>query len=1145
LIPSEIPFSLYVTIQLIIFLFLILPGSFSLHPILAPLFFISIQGIIIFSAIKKITKKQQEQKKNYFFILWEIQLFLFIILQIILRPLETFTVEELSPKAIFFVVIMLIFIEVLFLFYAIFKERIITKILLVLATSTTIIVFLIAFFVLLEGIPAFQETNPVDFITSSEWDIYYQQETTETLTLTTQIFDDSFTIDTSNTTMYFTKNQTKNLTVQIINLQNTAQSYQISTDSSLDTKLDNKHITVDAQNEKTIPLKITATHQGITEVTISVTNEKNEITKLKKVTCIIDASDVSIQLEKKEYNLKRDDSQFQIPIKITNNANQTITYNLSLQASSVFIPSFRTIEWENTKTIDNTTESYTFLSFSPFETKDLILNPRFVYKKVGEHPIHIQAVSLNDENLKTNTSIIVRYSRNQLLTTDQYTKETSPKEPANYTIDIESNKNREVNLAFEVIAGNAELSLFFNNEQKNIELGKTISIQPSNTLDNSFFLLIHPNEFDGEIIQTKITLTDPGETPKFGAFPFIVSTFITTLIAVFIAAPLGIGTAIFLAEFTPVRLRKILRPIYELLAGIPSVVYGLWGFITFGPFLQDQIYPFIANTIGKYIPLFSETSSMGRSVLTASIVLSIMIVPIIITLSEDAIRSVSRSLKEGSLALGATRWQTMRHIILPKSKSGIIGSIILGTGRAIGETMAVLMVMGATVRLPSSLFDSGMTMTGAIALFFEGTFNNPSSRHALFGIGSILFIMVFFLNVLILEIQRRTDDENTQNKEGIIKRIKKLMIRNSHSSKSHSNQNKVYSTNQEKTKKFEIIDETSSKKFKIITSSLNPKPTSKNQLLNQEMITTSTSQREQSLNRSKKQKNKKSTNNSIKKARKQQKIMKSIFFTFGAIVSFFIIYILGFVIINGGFSLNLELFLSREISGGKAGGFLNAILGSIYLIAIALFIAAPLSIGSAIYVQEYAKKNNIFTKIILFTSDTLASTPSIIFGAFGFIIFVLYLEFGYSLLAGGITLAFMIIPLMLRSSIEAIKSIPHEINDGALALGATKWQAIRTVIIPPATPGIISGVIIAMGRAIGETAAVLLTAGYATQLPSSLFAGAASMPMLIYSYYTGAVRTPILADKVYTAAFVLILIVLLLNGIARFFSYRASKMMKY
>ena len=1143
LIPYEIPFSLYLTIQLIIFLFFILPGSFSLHPLLAPLFFSIIQGIIILSAITKLTKKQQEKKRNYFFILWEIQLFLFILLQIIFRPLETLTVEELSPNAIFFVVIMLIFIEIIFLFYAIFRERVITKILFVLATSTTIIVFLIAFFVLFEGIPAFQETNPIDFITSSEWDIYYQQETTETLTLTTIISDDSFTVDTSNTTLYFTKDQTKNLTVQITNLETTNQSYQLSVDSPLDTIFDNNYVTVDAQDEKSFTFKIIATHQGISNVTISVTNEENEITRIKKVRCMVDASDVSIHLEKKEYNLKRDDSQFQIPMKITNNANQTITYNLSLQASSVFIPSFRNIAWENTLTMENATESYTFLSLSPFETKNLTLNPRFVYKKVGEHPIHIQAVSVNDENLKTNTSIIVRYSRNQLLTTDQYVKETRPKEPANYTLHIESNKQRPVNLTFELIKGNAELSLFFNDEQKNIEQGKT-SI-PSSMDDEELLLLVNPMEFDGEIIQTKITLIDPGETPKFGAFPFIVSTFITTLIAVFIAAPLGLGTAIFLAEFTPTHLRKILRPIYELLAGIPSVVYGLWGYITFGPFLQDSIYPFIANTIGTYIPLFSETSSMGRSVFTASIVLSIMIVPIIITLSEDAIRSVSKSLKEGSLALGATRWQTMRHIILPKAKSGIIGSIILGTGRAIGETMAVLMVMGATVRLPTSLFDSGMTMTGAIALFFEGTFNNPSSRHALFGIGSILFIMVFFLNVLILEIKRRTDDDIKKNKGALIKKIKKLIMRNNNSSKTRSKQNKVYPANTVKTKKFKIIDEQPSKKFEIITSSLNSKPTSKNQLLNQKTITTTKSQQVQSLHKSEKQENKKLTNNSIKKARKQQKIMKSIFFAFGAIVSFFIIYILGFVIINGGVSLNLELFLTREISGGKAGGFLNAILGSIYLIAIALFIAAPLSIGSAIYVQEYAKKDNIFTKIILFTSDTLASTPSIIFGAFGFIIFVLYLEFGYSLLAGGITLAFMIIPLMLRSSIESIKSIPHEINEGALALGATKWQAIRTVILPPATPGIISGVIIAMGRAIGETAAVLLTAGYASQLPSSLFAGAASMPMLIYSYYTGAVRTPILADKVYSAALILIIIVLLLNGIARIFSYRASKMMKY
>lgn len=211
-----------------------------------------------------------------------------------------------------------------------------------------------------------------------------------------------------------------------------------------------------------------------------------------------------------------------------------------------------------------------------------------------------------------------------------------------------------------------------------------------------------------------------------------------------------------------------------------------------------------------------------------------------------------------------------------------------------------------------------------------------------------------------------------------------------------------------------------------------------------------------------------------------------------------LIWILGDVLIKGIPSLQLHFFLEREIGLGLDGGFLNAIIGSLQLLGLALLIAAPLAIGAAIYIQEYAKHNNPFTRVILFASDTLASTPSIVFGGFGFLFFVVYLHFVYSILAGGFTLAFMIFPILLRTSIEAIKAIPREYYEGSLALGATKWQAIRTVILPPARPGIVSGVILGIGRSIGETAAVMFTAGYSAHIASSILLPAASLPNMIY-----------------------------------------------
>jgi len=164
---------------------------------------------------------------------------------------------------------------------------------------------------------------------------------------------------------------------------------------------------------------------------------------------------------------------------------------------------------------------------------------------------------------------------------------------------------------------------------------------------------------------------------------------------------------------------------------------------------------------------------------------------------------------------------------------------------------------------------------------------------------------------------------------------------------------------------------------------------------------------------------------------------------------------------------------------------------------------------------------------------------------FGFLFFVTYLEFKFSLIAGGLTLGIMIIPLLLRSSIEAIKAVPREYQEGAYALGATKWQSIRTVILPPASPTITSGAIISIGRAIGETAAIMFTAGYSAHIATSIFSAAGSMPNLIYLYYDISSVFPVLGPKVYAAAFILIIVVLLLNFIARMASHRASKMMKH
>ncbi len=231
----------------------------------------------------------------------------------------------------------------------------------------------------------------------------------------------------------------------------------------------------------------------------------------------------------------------------------------------------------------------------------------------------------------------------------------------------------------------------------------------------------------------------------FGALPFIYGTLVTSFLSLLIATPLGIGTAIFLAELSPKWLRRLLQPLVELLAGIPSVIYGLWGIFILSPLMANVVEPFLQNNFG-YLPFF-KGYALGIGFLTASIILAIMIVPFIISVSTEVLSTVPVPLKEGMYALGATRWETLKRISLPFAKSGIFGSIILALARALGETMAVTMVIGNTPKISESLFAPGYSMAAVIANeFTEATTNSYLS--ALVAIAFILLLITLLVNAV-------------------------------------------------------------------------------------------------------------------------------------------------------------------------------------------------------------------------------------------------------------------------------------------------------------------------------------------------------------------------------------------------------------
>ena len=230
----------------------------------------------------------------------------------------------------------------------------------------------------------------------------------------------------------------------------------------------------------------------------------------------------------------------------------------------------------------------------------------------------------------------------------------------------------------------------------------------------------------------------------FGALPFIYGTTVSSLISLLIAVPLSIGVAVFLVEHAPRALSTAISFLVQLLAAIPSVVYGLWGIFVLAPLLRDSVYPRLQSALG-FLPLFRGTPS-GLGLLTAGIILSIMVVPIITAITTDVLRAVPRAQPEAALALGATKWEATR-IMIQNARSGITGAVILGLGRAVGETMAVTMVIGNRPQISTSLLDPSFTIASAIANeFTEAT--SEVYRHALVELGLILFVITFIINAM-------------------------------------------------------------------------------------------------------------------------------------------------------------------------------------------------------------------------------------------------------------------------------------------------------------------------------------------------------------------------------------------------------------
>lgn len=249
-------------------------------------------------------------------------------------------------------------------------------------------------------------------------------------------------------------------------------------------------------------------------------------------------------------------------------------------------------------------------------------------------------------------------------------------------------------------------------------------------------------------------------TEVYGAIVPIFGTLVTSLIALMIAVPVSFGIAIFLTELCPPFLKRPLGIAVELLAGIPSIIYGMWGLFVFAPWFGDNVQPWIMDNIGPlpFIGQYFQGAPMGIGIFTAGLILAIMVIPFIASVMRDVFEVVPAMLKESAYGLGGTTWEVIRHVVLPYTKAGVVGGIMLGLGRALGETMAVTFVIGNSTNLPGSLFDAGNSIASALANEFAeatGVFH----MSALIELGLILFFITFVVlacsKLLLMQLKKQ------------------------------------------------------------------------------------------------------------------------------------------------------------------------------------------------------------------------------------------------------------------------------------------------------------------------------------------------------------------------------------------------------
>lgn len=511
---------------------------------------------------------------------------------------------------------------------------------------------------------------------------------------------------------------------------------------------------------------------------------------------------------------------------------------------------------------------------------------------------------------------------------------------------------------------------------------------------------------------------------RFGILPMILGSVVLTTTSVLLGGTLAIFTAVFVVYYCPKRLKPVFNQLINLLAGIPSIVYGYFG-LTF-------LMPLLVQIFG--VP-------QGYGLVSSTLILSVMLVPTIASITKNSLEAVPMNYYEGALALGCTKNQTVFKVCLPAAKNGILAAIILGVGRAVGETMAVQFLVGSGDNYPS-FFLPFRTMTSSIVLemgYADSTLHKP----ALVAIGFILLLFILVINLCLSAVKRNNS-------------------------------------------------------------------ISGNKLFNRKIKESSTDM----------------ASYSWKHTGSVQDVLMVVSSAIAFMVALTLLFIVGFVLVKGVGGIDFNFLFGK--SGNAQVTLAPAFVSTGMVILLSLLIALPLGIGAAIFLSEYSKKGSKFVKVVNLFIDTLSGVPSVVFGLFGMVFFGNILGFGTNLLNGSLTLSLIVLPTVIRSTEQSLTEVPDSMREASYALGASKVRTIFRVVLPQALSGIITSVILSIGRIVSESAALIYTAGAVAYMPQGYFSRGATLSVMMW-FFNSADGIANAQAKCFATAAILIVFVLILN----------------